>query len=144
MKTIQDIDINNKIVLVRVDYNVPLKDGKVESNLRIKASLPTINYLLEHKAKKIILISHLGRPEGKTNPDFTLSPVADSLQKLLNNQKVGFYPLPKSNQPINIREFILSSNISKCSQTISFRPERKEALLPQMPHYFILYLFFNW
>ncbi|MBR2753791.1 phosphoglycerate kinase [Candidatus Saccharibacteria bacterium] len=104
MKTIQDIDINNKIVLVRVDYNVPLKDGKVESNLRIKASLPTINYLLEHKAKKIILISHLGRPEGKTNPDFTLSPVADSLQKLLNNQKVGFYPLPKSNQPINIPE----------------------------------------
>lgn len=104
MKTIQDIDINNKIVLVRVDYNVPLKDGKVESNLRIKASLPTISYLLEHGAKRIILITHLGRPEGKANPDFTLSPIADSLQKLLKNQKVSFYPLPKNNQPINIPE----------------------------------------
>ena len=104
MKTIQDIDINNKIVLVRVDYNVPLKDGKVESNLRIKASLPTISYLLEHGAKRIILITHLGRPEGKYDNNLSLSPVADSLRELLKNQIIGLYPLPKNNQPINIPE----------------------------------------
>lgn len=106
MKTIQDIDVKNKIVLVRVDYNVPLKDGKVESDLRIKASLPTINYLLEHDAKKIILISHLGRPEGKNNKEFSLSPVADSLKKLLKNQKISLYPLPENNQSIDIPDDI--------------------------------------
>lgn len=102
MKTIKDIDIKDKIVLVRVDYNVPLKDGEIESDLRIRASLPTINYLLEHGAKQIILISHLGRPEGKPNPDFTLSPVADALKKLLPNQQIGFYPLPKAGATIPI------------------------------------------
>lgn len=94
MKTIRDLDAKDKTILVRVDYNVPLKDGKVESDLRIRASLPTINYLLEHGAKKIILISHLGRPEGKTNPDYSLSAVSDALRKLIPNQTIGFYPLP--------------------------------------------------
>ena len=100
MKTIKDIDVKNKTILLRADYNVPLKDGKVENNLRIRASLPTINYLLEHGAKKIFIISHLGRPEGKENFDFTLSPVADALRKILPNQKIGFYPLPKDSEPI--------------------------------------------
>ena len=102
MKTIKDINIKNKTILVRVDYNTPLKDGKVENDLRIRASLPTINYLLEHGAKRIILISHLGRPEGKENPDYSLSPVADSLKKLLKNTKIGFYPLPEKNEKIKI------------------------------------------
>ena len=62
MKTIKDLAIKDKNILVRVDYNVPIKNGKIESDLRIRASLPTIEYLLEHGAKKIILISHLGRP----------------------------------------------------------------------------------
>ncbi|MDO4747213.1 MAG: phosphoglycerate kinase [Candidatus Saccharibacteria bacterium] len=95
MKTIRDFNPKDKTILIRVDYNVPVKSGKVTSDLRIRASLPTINYLLEHGAKKIILISHLGRPEGKTNPDFTLSPVADTLRKLLPDVKIGFYPLPE-------------------------------------------------
>ena len=95
MKTIEDINVKNKNVLIRVDYNVPLKDGKIEGDFRIRASLPTINYLLENGAKRIYLISHLGRPDGKENFDFTLSPVADQLRKLLPNQKIGFYPLPK-------------------------------------------------
>ena len=104
MKIIKDLNVKNKTILVRVDYNVPIKDGKIESDLRIRASLPTINYLLEHGAKKIILISHLGRPEGKVNPNYTLSPVADELRKLLPKETVGFYPLPEQGAKIPIPE----------------------------------------
>lgn len=105
MKTIKDIDVKNKTVLLRADYNVPLKDGKVENDLRIRAGLPTINYLLEHGAKRIYLISHLGRPEGKENLNFSLSPIVDTLKKLLPNQEIGFYPLPVNSEPIkNIPE----------------------------------------
>lgn len=84
MQTIKDINVKDKTILVRVDYNVPLKDGKVESDLRIRASLPTLNYLREHGAKKIILISHLGRPEGK-DKSLSLKPVAEALKKLIPN-----------------------------------------------------------
>lgn len=101
MKTVHDLDIKDKSFLVRVDYNVPIKNQKVTSDLRIRASLPTIEYLLEHGAKRIFLISHLGRPEGKPNPDFTLSPTAKVLQKLLPQQSIGFYPLPQDSQVIN-------------------------------------------
>lgn len=106
MKTIRDLDVKNKTILIRVDYNVPTKNGKVMGDLRIRASLPTISYLLEHGAKRLILISHLGRPEGKDNPDFTLSPIADTLRKLLPNTKIGFYPLPEKGAEIKIPEDI--------------------------------------
>ena len=102
MKTIQDIDIKNKTILVRVDYNVPLKDGKITDDLRIRASLPTITYLLEHGAKKIILISHLGRPKGQPTTEFSLSPVAKAIHKLLPGQKIGFYPLPADDETLKI------------------------------------------
>ncbi|MBO4812681.1 phosphoglycerate kinase [Candidatus Saccharibacteria bacterium] len=101
MKTIKDIDIKNKTALVRVDYNVPLKDGKVANDLRIRASLPTINYLLEKGANRIILISHLGRPEGKESPEFSLKPVAKALNKLLPDQNISFEPLPGLDQKLN-------------------------------------------
>ena len=106
MKTIKDIDVKNKTVLVRVDYNVPVKNGKVENDLRIRASLPTINYLLEHGAKRIILISHLGRPDGKISPDFILYPIVKVLKKLLPNQTIGFYDLPRKDEHILIPEYV--------------------------------------
>ena len=87
MKTIRDLDVKDKIVLVRVDYNVPIKDGKIESDLRIRASLPTLKYLQDQGAK-IILISHLGRPEG-VDPSLSLQPVAAALAKYLD--KVTFF-----------------------------------------------------
>ena len=102
MKTIKDIDPKNKTILVRVDYNVPLKGGKVANDLRIRASLPTINYLLDHGAKKIILLSHLGRPKGQPNPDFSLAPVTKALHHLLPDQKIGFCPLPAPGTTLKI------------------------------------------
>lgn len=83
-KTVKDIDVTNKRALVRVDYNVPTdKEGKISDDSRIRASLPTINYLLEHKAK-IILCSHFGRPKGKVNESMRLAPMAQRLSELLN------------------------------------------------------------
>lgn len=83
-KTIRDIDVANKRVFVRVDYNVPINsDLKIVDDTRIQATLPTINYLIEHGAK-IILCSHLGRPDGQADSKLSLRPVLSRLSKLLN------------------------------------------------------------
>ncbi len=79
-KTIEDIDCQNKTILVRVDYNVPIKEGIVKDDYRIKQSIPTLKYLLDRQAK-LILISHLGRPDGKKAEEFSLEPIAKILSK---------------------------------------------------------------
>ncbi len=81
-KSVEDIDVNGKKVLVRCDFNVPLKDGVITSDKRIVAALPTIKYLLDHNAA-VILCSHLGRPKGEVKPEFSLAPVAARLSELL-------------------------------------------------------------
>jgi phosphoglycerate kinase len=81
-KSVTDIDVKGKRVLVRVDYNVPIKDGKVGDDTRIVAAMPTLKYLLEHGAA-VILCSHLGRPKGGPDPKYSLRPVADYLSGLL-------------------------------------------------------------
>lgn len=91
-KTVKDIEVAGKVVLVRVDYNVPMKDGAIVEDMRIRASLPTINYLLEQGAKKVVLISHMGRPDGEVKAEFSLSPVAKRLGDLLLGKTVRFCP----------------------------------------------------
>ncbi len=81
-KTVEDIAVSGKKVLVRCDFNVPLKGGEITSDKRIVASLPTIKYLLDNNAK-VILCSHLGRPKGEFKPEFSLAPVAKRLSELL-------------------------------------------------------------
>ncbi|MDN3515446.1 MAG: phosphoglycerate kinase [Candidatus Brocadia sp.] len=83
---IKDIDIRKKTVMVRTDYNVPLDgEGNITDDSRIRATLPTINYLLDEDAK-VIIASHLGRPDGKMNPRYSLKPVARRLQRLLGEK----------------------------------------------------------
>lgn len=114
MKTIRDIDVKGKVVLVRVDYNVPLKEGKVMDDLRVRASAPTILALLEGGVEKVVLISHLGRPEGKVVPEMSLGPVVKVLEKNLKSKvkdekdaKVGFYGLPGAGEKLKMPEKVV-------------------------------------
>ena len=81
-KTVRDVDVSGKRVFLRADLNVPLDDGRITDDTRIRASIPTIRYLLERGAS-VVLASHLGRPKGKVNDALRLKPVADRLSQLL-------------------------------------------------------------
>ena len=76
--TIKDIELNGKKVFIRVDFNVPLKDGAVDDDTRIRAAMDTLTYAID-KGAALILASHLGRPKGKVVPEMSLKPVAERL-----------------------------------------------------------------
>jgi len=86
--SITDIDLKDKRVLIRADFNVPLQDGKITNTQRIEATLPTINYALQQGASAIILMSHLGRPDGNVDLTLSLAPVAESLRNLLKKKVI--------------------------------------------------------
>ena len=87
--TIRDIDFTGKRVLVRVDFNVPLDDDHITNDKRIRAAIPTIEYILDQKPKAVVFMSHLGRPKGEPDPAYSLAPVASALSELMN-QEVHF------------------------------------------------------
>jgi 3-phosphoglycerate kinase len=86
-KTVKDINVAGKKVLVRCDFNVPMKDGVITDDIRITSALPTIKYLVEEGAA-VILMSHMGRPKGEAKPEYSLKPVADRLSELLGQEVV--------------------------------------------------------
>ena len=88
LKTVKDIDLKNKRVLIRVDFNVPLKEGRITDDTRIQAALPTIKYILEQEGASLIVMSHCGRPKGEKNPEFSLKPAADRLAELISNEVI--------------------------------------------------------
>ena len=87
-RSITDLDLKGRRVLMRVDFNVPIKGGTIGDDTRIRASLPTIEYALAQGAATVILCSHLGRPKGKPNPDYTLKPVAERVSAMLKRPVV--------------------------------------------------------
>ncbi len=128
-KTIKDVDVKDQVVLVRADYNVPLgkrEDGsvKIMSDYRMKQELPTLKYLLEHGAKKIIIISHLGRPKGR-DEDLSLRPVAEHLAELLPGVQVGFVDVCRGDE---VEEAV--AEMPKGSilvlENLRFEPEEKK------------------
>lgn len=90
-KTVRDVDLKNKRVLMRVDFNVPMEGDMVDDDTRIRAALPTIKYILDQAGTSLVLMSHLGRPDGKHKAEFSLKPAAQKLAELLG-RPVQFAP----------------------------------------------------
>lgn len=128
MKTILDADFSDKTVLLRADFNVPLdEEGKITDDLRIVSILPTIEYILQHGAK-IILCSHLGRPDGKADPAFSLKPVAARLEQVIH-KKVIFADDDRVTGEMTkktVQQFKRSNDQLMLLQNIRFRKEEEK------------------
>jgi phosphoglycerate kinase len=121
-KTIKNIDVRGKRVLVRVDFNVPMQEGIITNDIRIVAAIPTINYLVEHDAK-VILMSHLGRPEGKPDPMLSLKPVAKRLEQMIG-RRVAFLPCEKVvDEEVRAAAFALAPGQVMLLENTRFRAE---------------------
>ncbi len=124
-QTVRDVEVAGKVVLVRVDYNVPMKDGQVAEDMRIRASLPTIKYLLEQGARKIVLISHLGRPEGEVKPEFSLEAAAGRLAELLPDKFVTFVDATVGDKVKNAMNFLPEGGVMML-ENLRFSPAEEE------------------
>ena len=118
--SIRDLDLKGKRLFLRVDFNVPLKGGVIGDDTRIRASLPTIKFALE-KGATVVLASHLGRPKGKPNPDFSLRPIAARLAELLG-------------QPVTFLDDCIGDDVKQAvDQGARLRPGRGAARKPSLP-----------
>lgn len=124
-KTIRDIELKGKKVVMRVDFNVPVKDGKIKDDTRIQAALPSIKYILEQGAS-LVLLSHLGRPDGEKKLEFSLKPTAVHLEKLLD-RKVVFASDCIGEEVVKQSNALKSGEIMVCENTRFYKEEDMKA-----------------
>lgn len=122
-KTVRDVDVKGKRVFVRVDFNVPLAEGRITDDTRIRAALPTIRYLREQGAR-VILASHLGRPKGKVKPEFSLLPVREHLATLLGTP-VAFIEDPLAEAALSAVNQLTDGEVALLENTRFFPGEEK-------------------
>ncbi|MDD4871045.1 MAG: phosphoglycerate kinase [Kiritimatiellae bacterium] len=128
-KTLRDVDVKGRRVLMRVDFNVPIKEGKVSDDTRITAALPSIKYCLEHGAS-VVLMSHLGRPKGgKVEPDFSLKPVAGRLSELIK-KPVAFASDCVAEQTKTLAKALKPGEILLLENTRFYKEEEGKTKLP--------------
>lgn len=121
-KTVRDIDVAGKKVIVRCDFNVPLQDGVITDDIRITSAMSTIKYLIE-KGAKVILMSHLGRPKGEANMEYTLKPVADKISQILD-KKIVFASVPEVvNKEVKTASDKLKAGEVMLLENVRFRKE---------------------
>jgi phosphoglycerate kinase len=123
MKYLKDLDFKNKRVLVRTDFNVPIENGIVRDDFRIKLALPTLEYISEKPKSKIVVVSHLGRPDGKVAPEFSLKPVAEILSKLMKREVKFIADIESAEGDEIVRN--LSNGEIALAENIRFHPEEE-------------------
>ena len=124
-KTIKDIDLKGKRVVMRVDFNVPLQDGKVSDDTRIRAALPSIKYILEQGAS-LSLLSHLGRPKGEAKPEFSLKPAVERLSELLGKE-VKFASDCIGDEVVEMSKSLNAGEVMVCENTRYHKEEDMKA-----------------
>ncbi len=123
-QTVKDIDLKGKRVLLRADYNVPVDDkGQITDDYRLQQSLPTVKYILDQGAK-LIICSHLGRPDGKSNPALSLFPVAKRLKELLKYHDVEFVPDCIGDRPQSAAQKLAPKEVMVL-ENLRFHPEEE-------------------
>ena len=124
-KTVKDIDVKGKRVICRCDFNVPMKDGAITDDTRIRAALPTIRYMLDQGAA-VILMSHLGRPKGKPDPKYTLAPVAARLSELLEQPVVFAASETVADDAVREKAAALKSGCAMLLENVRYRAEEEK------------------
>ncbi|MDD2403895.1 MAG: phosphoglycerate kinase [Victivallaceae bacterium] len=128
-KTVRDLELNGKRVVMRVDFNVPIKDGAVADATRIAAALPSIRYIIEHGAS-LVLLTHLGRPKGEVNPEFSVKPAADYLAKLLG-KPVKFASDCIGDEIVAQAECLAAGEVMVCENTRFHKAEDLKCKTPE-------------
>jgi phosphoglycerate kinase len=123
MKFLKDIDFKNKRVLIRTDFNVPLENGKILDDYRIRIAIPTIEHIIKQPKSKVVMISHLGRPEGKVSPEFSLKPVAKKLGELMKKEVIFIENIMSEEGDKAVRN--LKSGQIALAENIRFYPEEE-------------------